>query len=558
MLSMLAQLTISQFTLVEHLTLDFKQGMTVITGETGAGKSITLDALNLVLGARSDSQMVRQNANKAMIIASFNIDNQTHIQQWLNENDLATDENECLLQRSISKEGRSKAMINGFPVSIQQLKNIGNQLVDMQCQHAHHQLLHKDYHATLLDNYAGIQAQVKILSECFQTLNKAQKSFNEKQQNLEDALQRRAYLEFQLAEFKDLAIQPDEYQQLDKTQQNLANQESIQSACQQALLICKEEENSLAHQLQRCINQLNPLHEKSTAIAEALQLLETTAIHLDEASASLKSGLTQSSQDQSQLGQIESRLACFHDLARKHRTEPSQLIATQQQLQAELEQIDQGDAHLAELSEQITSLKNQFDQLATQLTQQRKQASQKLAKTIQQQLQHLGMAHCKINIALNTDQTQPNAQGFEHTEFLVSTNPGQPFQPLQKIASGGELSRISLAIQVVNAKTTALPLLVFDEVDVGIGGGTAEVVGQLMHQLATNTQIISITHQPQVASQADHHLLAVKHQQKDKTFSMLNLLNQQQRIEEIARMLGGIAITEKTKAHAREMLESST
>lgn len=551
---MLTHLSLSDFTIADKLHMDFTAGMTAITGETGAGKSLVLDALNMVLGARSDQQVIRHGAEKTSITASFDIEKIKAVKSWLDEHDLSTTDDECILQRAITKDGRSKASINGTPITLAKMRELGSQLVDMHSQHAHHKLLQRTHHESLLDAFAHLEPQVSKVKAAYDIWQDKQDRLDNLSMQLNDAENRKEYLNFQLEEFSHLDIQPNEYSHLEKRHAQLANAGELQSGCHQALLLCRMNDESIERQLQQCQQMLTALAGHDERINNITQLLEAANINISEACGELRQGLDSFHASPQELDEIESRLSQFNDLARKHRCNPEGLLNLQEQLHLELDNLQQGDDRLIALEHEVQQARLVYHKAAVELSNLRELAARKLSKKIKSQLAMLGMNECKLSVALNHNPETPRMTGYDAVEFMVSTNPGQPLQPLKKIASGGELSRISLAIQVVIAETTAMPVLVFDEVDVGIGGATAEVIGKLMKTLAQKSQIISVTHQPQVASQADQHLKAQKKQAKQKTTTRLANLNAKDRIHEIARMLGGMEITDTTLNHAKEMI----
>lgn len=552
---MLTALSISQFAIADQLELDFHAGMTTITGETGAGKSISLDALSFALGARADSSIVRSGADKADIHAIFDIRRLPHVADWLCTHELGSDDSECILRRVITSEGRSKAYINGAPVNLQQLKTLGDMLVDIHSQHAHHQLMSRDHHQLLLDAYAACQPLLKKTADAFACWQATARRLQQLQNQNNDSTKRKEFLQFQLREFDDLKLQNGEFERLETQHQLLANAEALMQACQQTLDICHEHEShAVLSQLQASRHLLQAFGEHFADVHDASELLENAAIQIEEACRSLRHQLGLIDNDADNLDEIETRLAAILDLARKHRVDPHQLPVLQQTLQQELDGLDNSSEHIAALQAQAQHERETYTALARQLTQLRETASEKLASAVKQQLKALGMSNCQFVPRLNTDFDSPRASGFESVEFLISTNPGSPPQPLAKIASGGELSRISLAIQVVTASASTIPTLIFDEVDVGIGGATAEVVGRLLQKLARDAQIICVTHQPQVAACANQHLFVAKQLKKGAVHTFVKTLDNEERLNEIARMLGGVEITRATLDHAAEML----
>lgn len=552
---MLTALSISQFAIAEKLELDFSAGMTAITGETGAGKSISLDALSFALGARADSSIVRSGADKADIRAVFDISALPAARQWLQEHDLEADDDDCILRRVITSEGRSKAYINGCPVNLQQLKTLGDQLVDIHSQHAHHQLMRREYHQVLLDAYADCRPLLQKTATAFAEWQQTAREIQQLQNQNSEADKRKEFLQFQLQEFDDLKLEADEYETLEKRHQLLANAESLMQACQQVLDICHDsDQQPLIGQLEHSRQLLQDFEEHFSDIRDASELLSSASIQVDEACRSLRQQLGSIDNDSDSLQDIETRLASIHDLARKHRVAPQELPQLQQELQDELNRLDNSNEHIEALQKKAGQQREVYMGLARQLTQLRETASEKLTRAIKQQLKALGMQNCQFVPLLNTDTESPKAGGFESVEFLISTNPGSPPQGLQKIASGGELSRISLAIQVITATASTIPTLIFDEVDVGIGGATAEVVGRLLNTLSRSAQIICVTHQAQVAACADHHLYVAKQLKKGAVHTFVKALDDNDRVHEIARMLGGVEITRATLDHAAELI----
>lgn len=554
---MLNTLFISEYAIAEKLQLDIKPGMTVITGETGAGKSISLDALSLALGARAESSAVREGANRTDITAVFDAHKLADIQTWLRENEL-DDDKECILRRTVSAEGRSKGYINGQPVNLSTLNNLGSKLVDIHSQHAHHQLLKREHHQTLLDAFAKNSALLKQCQEQFSAWQKALREIEKIENAQHDAVQRKEFLAFQLEEFNQLNLQNDEYHELEKRHTIASQADAMIAACQHGLDLCKDNENhAILDQIHSCVSRLERFSEHSKQLQEITELLNNAAIQIDEASQLLRHQLDQQLDGSNDLGAIEDRLSSILSLARKQKVLPDQLLDLQERLETELISLEKSDDTLSELHQQAKELYADYKKTAEQLTATREKAAHTLSEEIHQQLTLLGMSHCQFAIALNTDYQQPTSKGFEQAEFLISTNPASKPQALNKIASGGELSRISLAIQVVTAKSSTISVLIFDEVDVGIGGATAEVVGKLLKELSLSAQVICVTHQAQVASFADQHLLVSKTIENGMMNTQVKQLNHSERIEEIARMIGGVEITKATLNHAEEMIKKA-
>ncbi|HWV14152.1 MAG TPA: DNA repair protein RecN [Cellvibrio sp.] len=552
---MLTHLSIQNFTLVDRLDLDMKAGMTVITGETGAGKSILLGALGQTLGDKADSDKVRNGAARADITATFDTRNIAAAQEWLVENDLQQSESplECLLRRVINSDGKSKSYINGQPVTLQQLRTLGEMLIDIHSQHEHQSLLLKDTHRRLLDEFAGQTDTARQVRQAYSEWQSRQQHYLHLRDNAAEVSARFQLLSYQVDELELLDLQPHELEKLEAEQRSLANAEEILHGSQQLLTLCSDEEQGLSINLHRALHLLRDMPEKSAALKEAEQLLLSAQIQVDEAQAEIDHHIDDFNIDPERLQQVEDRLTALYDIARKHRIKAEELPELIARLSAELEQLQGGDAKLDQLAQQVESAKKAYETLAEQLSGKRKKAAINLAKQVNAQLKLLAMENAQLAVSLNPLIDKASAHGLEEIEFLISTNPGQTPRPLAKIASGGELSRISLAIQVITAQTSATPTLVFDEVDVGIGGATADIVGKLLRQLGDNGQVICVTHLAQVASKGHQHLLVSKKSSKASAESTLELLEGEEKVTEIARMLGA-KITEQSLAHAREIL----
>ncbi len=553
---MLTHLSIQNFTLVDHLDLDLKPGMTVITGETGSGKSIMLEALGQTLGDRADGQRVRQGAQRADISASFDTSKIRLANKWLKEHDLQQEEtpNECLLRRVISSDGKSKAYINGQPVTLQQLRTLGEMLIDIHSQHEHQSLLLKDTHRRLLDDFANQAEPARQVRQAFREWQSRLEHYLHLRDNAAEVSARFQLLNYQVQELDQLGLKTGELEALEAEQRTLANAEDILRGSQQLAAICSDDEQGLSVNLHRALHILRALPEKTAALQEAEQLLTSAQIQVQEAQHEIEHHIDGFALDPERLAFVEERLSAIYDIARKHRITPEQLPEFTAQLSNELAELQGGDARLDVLEQQVTEAERQYRQLAETLSAQRHKAGLKLAKQVNAQLQKLGMENAHLLVSLIPLNEKPGLHGLEEVEFLISTNPGQPPRPLNKVASGGELSRISLAIQVITAQTSATPTLVFDEVDVGIGGATADVVGKLLRQLGEKGQVICVTHLAQVASKGHQHLQVSKTARKNSAESTLVELSGDAKVEEIARMLGGAKVTEQSLAHAREIL----
>lgn len=551
---MLVHLSIQNYAIVEYLDLELESGMTVITGETGAGKSIMLDALGLTLGDRCDTGVIRPEAEKADILASFDISTIPEAKNWLKEYDLAV-EDSCLLRRVISRDGRSRGYINGVPCPLSHLKLLGELLIDIHSQHEHQSLLKLETHKRLLDEYAGHNGLVEQVKQLAQQWKQTQQQFKLNSSNSEEQQAKQQLLSYQLEELENLALTENEVELLEAEQRSLSEADTVLSACQQVLDLCGSDDSNVSTILSICLRRLSSFKEPQQGLAEATNLLTSAQIQIEEAINEINHFVEHFEADPMRQQQVEERLDRIYSLARKHHIKPTELYELEKDLKKELGMIIAGDESLEQLAVVLEQLAKDYQQLAEKLSAQRKKAAVKLAKAVQQEMQSLGMPGGLFSIELlQVDFREPQLGGLENIEFLVSGNPGQPLKPLNKVASGGELSRISLAIQVITAQTSRVSTLVFDEVDVGVGGPTAEIVGQLLRKLGKEGQVLTVTHLPQVAAQGHQHLFVHKERTKATTQTAVTKLNNEQRIEELARMLGGIDLTKESLAHAQKML----
>lgn len=553
---MLQQLIVHHYALVDFLHLDFSKRMTAISGETGAGKSILLGALGLTLGDRAESGCVRHGAERADIHAVFDLSQLPQVKDYLSAKHLAAaeDPDTCILRRMVNQDGRSRGYINGNPVNIAALKELGRQLINIHGQHEHQHLLGRDSHQTLLDafgNYPQAQEKVAAISHEWQELERQIKALTGGQQ-LSEAEQQ--LLQYQADELEQLNLQPDELLALEQEHKQRANADQLIQAVRSALPDNPQGEDPTAC-IQRWQHQLQNFSQHSPHLSAAVEMLANAAIQIEESQIELQSFMQGFDDDPARLQTLEHRLDQIYSMARKHKIQaadlPEHLLLLQQQLQQNQAQ----EGQLEAIHEQQNKLAQAYDEAASALTKKRQSAAKKLEQAVGEQLSLLGMPNCRLELCMQLkSDSRLHASGRDDTEILISTNPGQAAKPLAKIASGGELSRISLAIQVVIATTSITPSLIFDEVDVGIGGATAEIVGRLLSQLGQHCQLLCITHLPQVASQAQHHLQVSKSSQGQNTQTQVCALDDDQRIQEIARMLGGVELTQQTLAHAKEML----
>lgn len=555
---MLVHLSVHNYAIVEHLDLELKRGMSVISGETGAGKSIMLDALGLTLGDRADSSVVRIGADKADILASFDLDDIPDARAWLAERDL-DNEGPCILRRVITAEGRSRGYINGTPCPQGDLKALGELLIDIHSQHEHQSLLKLDTHRRLLDEYGGSQDLARQVQLAAQRWRQTRQTLERLSNSSDEQRARHQLLSYQLEELETLALGEEELEQLEHEHKNLANAEHLLGACRQVIDLCSESDaGNVLSALTSSLQRLTGFQNQPGALGEAVNLLSSAQIQVEEAVGELNRFLDHFDSDPQRQQALEERLDSIYTLARKHRVQPQELPALQQSLFEELESLNADDDALEQLGEELAAYAQHYHEKAEELSRARQQAAESLAVAVEAEIQRLGMPGGKFNVVLKptpTGDLMPH--GLEQVEFLVSANPGQPLRPLAKVASGGELSRISLAIQVITAQTSRTPTLVFDEVDVGIGGPTAEVVGQLLRRLGERGQVLTVTHLPQVAAQGHHHLFVHKARGSDETHTAVAALEGGDRVEEIARMLGGVDLTEQALAHARQMIGSA-
>lgn len=554
---MLKQVSINNYALVEQLDLDIPHGMTVITGATGAGKSIMLDALGLAVGDRADSTCIRPGAKQAEVRVNFDISFCPKAQQWLKSKRIETTENDCILHRIVTLSGRSRAYINGASATLSDLKSIGKLLIDIHNQHAHQSLLKKHNHHLFLDNFANTTTLATKVTCIASEYNSIQLKLNTLSHQEQEQHEHTQLLSYQLQEFEALALTEGEIITLEKEYRELINAtETLETCCYVSTSCADDESTNVLQQLSLCTNKLSTLKIEHPRITHSIDMLLSARIQIEEALGELNYFTDDFNADPQRIHIIEERLNAIYDLARKHRIQPNHLMEKQQSLVDELDRIQSHDKLSEALEAKRSTLLNLFQKQAKNLSEKRKKAALQLEKAITSRIKHLGMDKGLFKVELTPiTQSAPSSLGLEDVEFLVTTNIGQPLRPLIKVASGGELSRISLAIQVATAKTSHTTTLVFDEVDVGIGGSTAEVVGRMLRELGEQCQILCVTHQPQVASLGHNHLHANKKVIQSQSQSHISRLVGEVRIQEIARMLGGIEITQSTLAHAKEMLD---
>lgn len=548
---MLLTLNIRDFVIVDRLELEFQPGFTVLTGETGAGKSILIDALSLALGERADAGVVRAGAERAEIEAEFDTRTLPQLQSWLDEHELGGDPGVCLMRRVVDGGGRSRAFINGRSATLQQLRETGEFLVDIHGQHAHQSLLKAAAQRELLDAYAGLGRQARETAAAWKEWQALKKARLEREKNAAAYAEELERLEWQVKELAALNFSAPEWEELQAEHARLTHAASLMEGAQYGLEVLSENDVACLAQVNGVIARLNNLVEYDTGLKEILDLLEPAEVQLREAAYSLRHYLQRLDLDPERLAQCEQRLGEVHDAARKYRVGPDQLPELLAEKSARLDELRGYDSGGDE-AQREEKAQAQYLDLAGKLSAARKEAARELSGKVSAAMQSLAMAGGRFEVALT--EFEGNAHGLEEIEFLVSAHSGLPPKPLAKVASGGELSRISLAIQVITSKVSLVPTLIFDEVDVGIGGGVAEIVGQLLKQLGAERQVLCVTHLPQVAAQGDHHWQISKSSQAGGVVSRIQVLEPAARIDEVARMLGGVEVTETTRKHAAEML----
>ena len=555
---MLTQLTINNFAIVRQLEIELAKGMSVITGETGAGKSIAIDALGLCLGQRIETSMVREGQERAEICATFFIEPTNPAYQWLQEQELQDPDNpsDCILRRVINADGRSKAFINSTPVSASQLKEIGQYLIHINGQHASQLLLKNDYQLQLVDTFAHHHDLLAQMREDYRTWKNLQTQVKTFQQKVAENEAKKQLLQYQVEELDEFALRPNEYLELEEDQRRLSNSEQLTQLSQSALQLLSENETvSIDSMLYRATQYIDELSELDPRYASVQTMLNDALIQVQEATSEVQHLASHIEQDPMLLQEIEQRLGQALQLARKHNVKPEELVEWHQKLKAELTAL----LDFSESEERlILEEKAAFEKMqhtAKQLHESRCQAAEKLAQQVTHSIKGLAMENAEFFIEVNSDLTKVAANGADNIVFTLRSNLGQQAQPLAKVASGGELSRISLAIQVLTSDQSAIPTLIFDEVDVGISGKTASVVGKLLRQLGDKCQVLCVTHLPQVACHGHHQFNVEKFTVDDKTETKMTALSQEERVPALARLLGGSEITELALANAQEMLD---
>ena len=552
---MLTHIHIRDFAIVDELELELSPGMTALTGETGAGKSILVDALGLVLGDRAGTEAIRHGADRAEVTAIFQVAALPAVREWLRERELDADD-ECQLRRIIGREGRSRAFINGRPAPVQSLKELGELLADIHGQHEHQSLLRREVQRELLDAYADHGADLARLGVLYREHKALCESLEQLRGAAQDRVARSELLRFHIQELEALAFEPGELAALEEEHGRLANAGRLLETCQRAVAALYEDEVSATSLLGHAHAELADLVRFDPQLKALCELLDSALIQTREASDELRDYAERMDLDPARLNWIDQRLAAIQQLARKHRCKPDELPGLLDRSRQEFEQLEHADEHFDALERSIAQYAKDYGALASTVRRRRQKAAAELGEKISSTMRELGMPGGRFMISLeDLPADEFTRHGLDRIEFRVSANPGQPPLPLTKVASGGELSRISLAIQVIATHASPIPTLVFDEVDTGIGGGVAEVVGRQLRTLAERRQVLCVTHLPQVAAQAHQQCQVQKLTGDETTRTRIRRLTDSERVDEIARMLGGIEVTASTRAHAEEMIQ---
>ena len=558
---MLSHLSVKNFAVVKEINIAFETGMTAMTGETGAGKSIAIDALSLCLGERADASAVRKGADKAEIIAYFSLLDAPLARAWLDENDVVLDDdpNTCFIRRLISKEGRSKAFINGVPVALQQLKQLGQFLLAIHGQNTHLQLLKDDVQRKLLDDFAEHGPLLSATASAYKHWQQLAKELSALEQAAQQRADREQLLSYQVAELDEFALAEGEFGELEAEHKRLSNGQTLLEEAQKSFyhLYEADEFNALSA-IQTSIDKLSNLEDHDPALTPIVAMLNEAAIQVEESANELRSYCDQLEIDPMRLQQVEKRFAQAMELARKHQVMPEALYEHHQQLAEELAGLSADTERLTALQEELESSHAEYIVTSEKLSQSRCNAAGKLAGMVETQIRTLNMPHAEFYIDVTYgEQARPSAEGMDTVVMKVATNPGQPQGRLDKVVSGGELSRIGLALQVISRDTSLTPTMIFDEVDTGISGPTASIVGQLLRRLGKENQVMCVTHLPQVAAQAHNQLFVTKTTENSETQTHILALTEQARIDELARLLAGDKITPNALANAKELLDNA-
>ncbi|MCW8107929.1 DNA repair protein RecN [Alteromonas ponticola] len=557
---MLVHLSVKNFAIVKQLSVSFEQGMTAITGETGAGKSIAIDALSLCLGGRADANTVRSGAEKAEIVAHFSLkDNQAAI-DWLDELELLSEDESdgCFIRRVISREGRSKAFINGSPVSLQQLKQLGLYFISIHGQNAHLQMLKEDHQRYLVDSFAKHEHLLTAVKQAFREWQAVTSEYSRLKDEAQTRADRQQLLAYQVAELDELGLADDEFATLEIEHKRVSNSQTLLEEAQHGVFALYESDDANAFaMIQSALDGLEQLQESDATLSPIVSMLTEASIQVEEAAKELRRYCDKFDLDPEAIQEIEARFAKVMELSRKHAVAPEDLYVHHQTILSELKGLQDDESKLEGMQQQVEEARAHYFAQANLLSVSRKKAAKLLSTQVERQIQQMNMPHAKVNIEIiNREDSRPALNGTNDVSFKVATNPGQPLEKLEKVVSGGELSRIGLAVQVIAQDSHVTPTMIFDEVDTGISGPTASIVGNSLRQLGAKSQVMCVTHLPQVAAQAHNQLFVTKVSTKNQTETRILPLTKQDRVDELARLLAGDKVTDSALANARELLKS--
>ncbi|OED38397.1 DNA repair protein RecN [Chromatiales bacterium (ex Bugula neritina AB1)] len=551
---MLTALQVKDFAIITHSSLELEAGMTTLTGETGAGKSILLGALGLVLGDRASPGAVRDTAERADISALFDIDNISSVSNWLSDHSMDND-GECILRRVVTRDGKSRAYINGTPVTVRNLRELGQLLVNIHGQHDHQLITLPDTQREILDDFGKNTALLTRVQKSFTAWSLKHRELGSITERLKARHDRLDTLKYQLQEFARLSLAGIDFDEIDQEHRRLSNTTQLKELCINAMDLLQDNPGSTLSQLAEAEKILVTLCQQDNSVAEIAELLNSARIQVDEATDSLRHYNRAIEPDPERLHYLDDVLSTAHQLAKKHRISLPELAAFAETLEAEFNELESIDESIESLHREVEAAAANYNKAAEKLSAKRTTAALQLSKHLTRAMQTLGMKGGKFDIEITSRKLEhPHPGGIDQVVFKVSANPGAALRAMSDVASGGELSRLSLAVQLIASERNRVPTLIFDEVDTGVGGGVAETVGQQLRQLGNRCQVLCVTHLPQVAAQGHHHIKVSKRSSDKKTLAESHTLTDEQSLEEIARMLGGVKITKRTREHAREML----
>ncbi len=555
---MLKSIFIKNFAIIDELELDFFDGMSVLTGETGAGKSIIIDALNLALGNRADRSVARLENKNVEVIATLDTNSSEEAATWLKEHDLDNDD-ECVLRRVINEDGKSKAYINSTPSSATALRNLGSLFVDVYGQHEHQSLMRTDMQRQLLDDFAGNRKDIDKLNSVYRLWQSLKNQLELAETSQEDTQAKLDLLRYQFQELESLDLQDNEFEEINERFIRLNNSKELnETSLRISQQLAGDDESSVYDMLSSSINDIEKYAELDTQLEEPLDALRNIHIQTKEVANSLRNYSEKVSSDPQELQILEDRITAIEEISRKHKVKPQELTLMRKSIEEELKNLESGHEDPEKIKISMQEAEQSYRTIAKRISTSRKKAANELNEKITESMQSLGMQGGRFHISVEAKKsTALSLNGLDEIQFLVHTNPGQSLRPLNKVASGGELSRLSLAIQMATSNNLKIPTLIFDEVDTGVGGATAEMVGKHLRKLSNNAQVFCVTHLPQVAAQSHHHYKVDKFEKNESIATNISHLTEEARIEEIARMLGGVELTKNTQEHAKEMLRQS-